>query len=154
MVINEFASFVEFLKDPTLVENHLKGLKEENERLENNIKLSAELGEVHALKKAAVADRAAASAALAAAKETAEKLVKDAKTTYTGRTAALREREVATAQLRSEAIETIAEAKRINDVLNKELKDKLAFIEKQSQKLAADQEELSKRLRKLQEVMR
>jgi hypothetical protein len=153
MNIKEFLDFVAFIKDVDKYEARVQTLKDENDRLETNIRLTSEVAEVSRNRELAAKLHEEAKKVLEDAKITASETKARAKTVYEKRLDEVVVREGDARELQSEAAETLKKAKDLNEQLNATLQNQLAILMAKEASLDEAEKEVRERLTKLKSVM-
>ena len=153
MNIKDFLDFVDFIKNVEKYEARVQVLKDENDRLETNIKLTSEVADIPRTKQLTEDLYASAKKELASAKEQAVEIKEKAKTAFDKRLGELTSREQAAEEKYQIATSTLKEAQDLNSQLNSALQKQLAEYEARQIKLQEAQAEVDARLAKLKSVM-
>lgn len=153
MNIKEFLDFVAFVKDVEKYEARVQTLKDENGRLETNIRLTSEVAEVSRNRELAAKLHEEAKKILEDAKIAAAETKARAKTVYEKRLEEVVARESGVRELQSEAAETLKKAKDLNEQLNTALQNQLAVLASKEASLDEAEKEVRERLAKLKSVM-
>jgi len=153
MNIKDFLDFVDFIKNVEKYEARVQVLKDENDRLETNIKLTSEVADIPRTKQLTEDLYASAKKELADAKEQAVDIKEKAKTAFDKRLAELTSREKAAEEKYQIATSTLKEAQELNSQLNAALQKQLQEFEARQLKLQETQFEVDTRLAKLKSVM-
>jgi len=153
MNIKDFLDFVDFIKNVEKYEARVQVLKDENDRLETNIKLTSEVADIPRTKQLTEDLYASAKKELADAKEQAVDIKEKAKTVFDKRLAELTSREKAAEEKYQIATSTLKEAQELNSQLNATLQKQLQEFEARQLKLQETQFEVDTRLAKLKSVM-
>lgn len=156
MEFKELLNFIDFVKTPELFEAQLTTLREEQQRLQENIEATAKIGEIAALHAQAQEAAAKAQTVINQANEQAAIILDTAKSAYDQKIAELEvrmqvlaESEKATTQALNDANAQELSAK----TLSKSLQDAQGAVILERQALAAAQAEVAARLEKLKSVM-
>jgi len=153
MTITDFLKFVDAIKNLEQYEQQVKDLRDENERLEKNIKATAEVSELLSLREAAEKALEEATQTLKQAKAEAAATKEAAKTAYEKKEASLISRETEVVKQVAAANAVLASAQKLQadteNRLAKELKDVLA----RKEQLIVAEQEVAERLAKLKAVM-
>lgn len=153
MNINDFLDFVDFLKNVDKYEQRAKTLKDENDRLETNIRLTTEIADIPRTKELTAKLLDEARATLIAAKQEAVDLKDKAKTSYDKKLAEVLAKETEATNMLTESRATLKEAKELQTGLITELKKQEEAVAIKSTQLTASQQEVDERLAKLKAVM-
>ena len=153
MNIKDFLDFVDFIKNVEKYEARVQVLKDENDRLETNIKLTSEVADIPRTKQLTEDLYASAKKELSDAKEQAVDIKEKAKTVFDKRLAELTSREKAAEEKYQVATSTLKEAQELNSQLNAALQKQLQEFEAHQLKLQETQFEVDARLAKLKSVM-
>jgi len=153
MNIKDFLDFIDFIKNVEKYEARVQVLKDENDRLETNIKLTSEVADIPRTKQLTEDLYASAKKELADAKEQAVDIKEKAKTVFDKRLAELTSREKAAEEKYQIATSTLKEAQELNSQLNATLQKQLQEFEARQLKLQETQFEVDTRLAKLKSVM-
>lgn len=153
MNIKDFLDFVDFIKNVEKYEARVQVLKDENDRLETNIKLTSEVADIPRTKQLTEDLYASAKKELSDAKEQAVDIKEKAKTVFDKRLAELTSREKAAEEKYQVATSTLKEAQELNSQLNAALQKQLQEFEARQLKLQETQFEVDARLAKLKSVM-
>ena len=153
MNIKDFLDFVDFIKNVEKYEARVHVLKDENDRLETNIKLTSEVADIPRTKQLTEDLYASAKKELSDAKEQAVDIKEKAKTAFDKRLAELSSREKAAEEKYQVATSTLKEAQELNSQLNAALQKQLQEFEARQLQLQETQFEVDARLAKLKSVM-
>ena len=153
MNIKEFLDFVAFIKDVDKYEARVKTLKDENDRLEANIRLTSEVAEVSYNRELAAKLHEEAKQVLADAKVVAAETKARSKTVYEKRLEEVVARETAVRDESERNALALKEAKILNEQLNVSLQKQLAVLDAKEASLAEAEKEVKERLVKLKSVM-
>jgi chromosome segregation ATPase len=153
MNINEFLDFVNFLKNVDKYEQRVQVLKDENTRLEDNIRLTSEIADIPRTKELTAKLLDEARSTLASAKQEASETKEKAKTSYDKKLAEVVVRETEAAAILAEGKAAVKEAKDLQTGLIAELKKQEKALAARDAILAATQLEVDERLAKLKAVM-
>ena len=153
MNIKDFLDFVDFIKNVEKYEARVQVLKDENDRLETNIKLTSEVADIPRTKQLTEDLYASAKKELSDAKEQAVDIKEKAKTAFDKRLTELTSREKAAEEKYQVATSTLKEAQELNSQLNAALQKQLQEFEARQLKLQETQFEVDARLAKLKSVM-
>jgi len=153
MNIKDFLDFVDFIKNADKYEQRVQSLKDENDRLETNIKLTSEIADIPRTKALTEEMFLTAKQEVATAKETASDIKEKAKTVYDKRLADLVAREKDVENKAKEASSMLVEATSITQELNAGLRSQLSLAETKVKALEITQAEVDSRLAKLKSVM-
>jgi chromosome segregation ATPase len=153
MNIKEFLDFVAFIKDVDKYEARVKTLKDENDRLEANIRLTSEVAEVSYNRELAAKLHEEAKQVLADAKVVAAETKARSKTVYEKRLEEVVAREGAVRDASERNALALKEAKDLNEQLNAALQKQLAVLDAKEASLAEAEKEVKERLAKLKSVM-
>lgn len=153
MNIKDFLDFVDFLKNVDMYEKRVHVLRDENERLETNIKLTAEIADIPRTRQVTEQLLAEAREAAEAAKKEASEIKERAKTLYDKRIAEVTVRESEAVTKYEKGKEALKEAENLNATLNAQLRRQLSDLEISQAKLQVTQSEMEERLSKLKSVM-
>ena len=153
MNIKDFLDFVDFIKNVEKYEARVQVLKDENDRLETNIKLTSEVADIPRTKQLTEDLYASAKKELSDAKEQAVDIKEKAKTAFDKRLAELSSREKAAEEKYQVATSTLKEAQELNSQLNAALQKQLQEFEARQLQLQETQFEVDARLAKLKSVM-
>ena len=156
MEFKELLNFIDFVKTPELYEAQLTQLREEQQRLQQNIEATAKLGEISALHNQAEQAAADAQKLIDQANEQAIDIIASAKISYDAKVAELDKRaqelslsEIALAQTLKDAAD---QAKAVA-TLKKSLEEAQGAVILERQALAIAQADVDARLEKLKAVM-
>lgn len=153
MNIKDFLDFVAFVKDVEKYEARVQALKDENDRLETNIRLTSEVAEVAYNRERANKLHEEAKAVLEEAKAEALATKEKAKSVYDKRLADVAAREAVVLEKQTEAANLLKEAKAVNEQLNAELQKQLSIVATKEAALNEATKEVEERLAKLKSVM-
>lgn len=154
MNVNDMLDFIAFIKDPDTYQQRLQALKDENDRLEENIRATGVVGNVNYLRDQAKTDRQAAADELEAAKEQAAKLLDEAKYAYDKRVQDLKDEQAVAEAKWQEGYAALQQAQAIRQETADTLQAQLNAVQADRAQLAQSQAEVDARLEKLQQVMR
>ena len=153
MNIKDFLDFVDFIKNVDKYEARVQTLKDENDRLEANIRYTTEVAEIANTKEVVAKLLSQAQKELDDAKLTAVEVKEKAKVVYDKRLAEVALRETATSEAQTLATATLKKAEDLNVILNASLVKQLSSLETKEVALDEKMLEVSARLAKLKSVM-
>lgn len=153
MNIKDFLDFVDFIKNVDKYEARVQALKDENDRLEANIRLTSEVSEIAYTKERTDQLFEQAKKELDAAKITAADVKEKAKTSFDKKLADLVARETDVREKQADAYAKLKQAEDLNIKLNETLKTQVASLEAKEAELDKTQKEVNIRLAKLKSVM-
>ncbi len=153
MNLKDFLDFADFVKNVEKYEARVQSLKDENDRLETNIKLTAEVVDIPRTKELTEKLLTEARVTLASAKEEAKTIVERAKASYDKRLAEVTTKEAAAENALANSRTVLTEAQTLHSTLIAELQRQLSSVDKQQKALQASQTEVDERLVKLKSVM-
>lgn len=153
MNIKDFLDFVDFIKNVDKYEARVQTLKDENDRLEANIRYTSEVAEIANTKEVVAKLLSQAQKELDDAKLTAVEVKEKAKVVYDKRLAEVALRETATSEAQTLATATLKKAEDLNVILNASLVKQLSSLETKEVALDEKMLEVSARLAKLKSVM-
>jgi len=153
MNLNDFLAFVEFVKDVDKYQERVSALKAENDRLEKNIELTAQVANIPRVKELTEKKLEEARETLAAAQTEAVAIKEKAKNAYEARKVVLDQKETQAAEALSEGRRALQEARELHATLVAEAKRELADLQKRQEQVSQVQQEVTERLSKLKSVM-
>jgi flagellar biosynthesis/type III secretory pathway protein FliH len=153
MNLNDFLAFVEFVKDVDKYQERVSALKAENDRLEKNIELTAQVANIPRVKELTEKKLEEAREILAAAQAEAVAIKEKAKSAYEARKVVLDQKETQAAEALSEGRRALQEARELHATLVAEAKRELADLQKRQEQVSQVQQEVTERLSKLKSVM-
>lgn len=153
MNLNDFLDFVDFVKNAEALGKQVQVLKDENDRLETNIKLTSEIADIPRTKELTANLLEDARVTLDQAKKEAADVKEKAKTAYQKQLADVSEREGKAQDLLKEARQALKDAETLHATLIKDLAAQLEAVKQKEDVLVKTQAEVSERLDKLKSVM-
>ena len=156
MEFKELLNFIDFVKNPESYEAQLTQLREEQQRLQQNIEATVKLDEVNAFHAQAAQAAAEGQKVIDEAKDQAAGIIAAAKTAYDTKLAELDAQVQALAKDAANAAAALQEAKdqaKALKALKKSLEEAQGAVILERQALATAQADVDARLEKLKAVM-
>jgi hypothetical protein len=156
MNIQDVVTFLELIKDPTVFEQRVQRLVDEQNKLNSLIETVGKVSDINAMRELAGKRVQEADDLLEKAKADSEKIRETAANTYVKRNATLDKREAVVQEQLQKSLEALETAQQIEAsfaATSKELKERERIVLEREQKAVVLEQELQERLEKLRSVM-
>jgi hypothetical protein len=156
MNIQDVVTFLELIKDPTVFEQRVQRLVDEQNKLNSLIETVGKVSDINSMRELAGKRVQEADDLLEKAKADSEKIRETAANTYVKRNATLDKREAVVQEQLQKSLEALETAQQIEAsfaATSKELKERERIVLEREQKAVVLEQELQERLEKLRSVM-